>query len=97
MTINAMHESCPKIVQIQEDDIVVVEDWEVFPPNSKGTFRKVKNMDEYLYEAFNRKCFLSELGIPWATSEHSQVFELKDYTCFPENNLQAPRVVSKGD
>ena len=97
VTINAMHESCPKIVQIPEDDIVVVEDWEVFPPNSKGTFRKVKNMDEYLYEAFNRKCFLSELGIPWATSEHSQVFELKDYTCFPENNLQAPRAESKGD
>lgn len=88
VTINAIHESCPEIIQIPEDDILEVEDWEMFPPNTKGNFRRVKNMDEYLQEAFDRKKFLSELKISWARHVQSQAFEIKDYNYFPQSELK---------
>ena len=88
MTINAIHESCPNILRIPDAEIEEVEDWEMFPPNTKGSFRRVKNMDEYLQEAFDRKKFLSELNIPWAKHSQSQTFEIKDYNYFPQGELK---------
>ncbi|MCG8606174.1 Gfo/Idh/MocA family oxidoreductase [bacterium] len=84
VTINAMHESCPEIATIPEDEIMEVQDWEMFPPDTKGGFRRVDKMDTYLQEAFDRKKFLSELRIPWAKHTQSRLFEIKDYDYFPQ-------------
>lgn len=66
LAVNAMHKSCPEIVTIPEKQIVEVEDWEMFPPDTKGNFRRVKNLDEYLERSFAKNLFLSEIGLPWA-------------------------------
>ena len=68
VTISAMHECCPHIITIPEEFIAVVEDWEMFPPNTKGTFRRVKGLNEWMREAFRQKKFFSELGVPWGKS-----------------------------
>lgn len=88
VSINAIHESCPNIVQIPDSEIKEVEDWEMFPPDTKGSFRRVKNMDEYLQEAFARKKFLSDLNIPWAKHSQSQTFEIRNYNFFPKDKLK---------
>jgi predicted dehydrogenase len=71
LTIHAMHEIAPPIVTIPEEFITETEDWEMFPPDTKGTFRRVKEMDEYLKSALDEGKFFSELGAPWATHTRS--------------------------
>ena len=66
LTINAMHDSCAEISMIPEDYISEVEDWEMFPPGTKGKFRRVNGIDEHMRVALDEWCFFSELGIPWA-------------------------------
>ena len=85
LTINAMHESCPEITQIPEKHFAEVEDWEMFPPDTKGDFRIVEKMDEYMRRAYAQSKFLSELEIPWAKRPTSQTFKTTDYCHFPEN------------
>jgi predicted dehydrogenase len=87
LTINAVHESCPEITQIPEDEILEVEDWEMFPPDTKGNFRRVEEMDAYLQESFEKRKFFSELEIPWAKATNSRIFGLEDYNHFPKKNL----------
>ncbi len=83
LTVNAIHESCPAIKQIPESEILQIEDWEMFPPDTKGHFRRVENMDAYLQAAFEKKKFLSELKITWAQDVRSQPFAIRDYSYFP--------------
>lgn len=68
LTIKAMHESCPEIVTVSKEFIDQVEDWEMFPPNTKGNFNRIRDLDQHLLEAFQQNVFLSELGVPWAQS-----------------------------
>ncbi len=72
-TIAAMHASCPKIVTIPERFIDKVKDWEMFPPNTKGVFHRVRNLDEALQGACTSGDWLSERGIPWATAQGAVV------------------------
>ncbi len=85
LTVNAVHESCPEVIQIPDGDILEVQDWEMFPPDTKGDFRRVEKMDEYLQEAFDRRKFLSEQNITWAKQTQSRAFEIKDYDHFPQS------------
>jgi len=86
VTVNAMHESCPHIMQIPDENVLEVEDWEMFPPDTKGHFRRVERMNDYLLQAFSEKKFLSELGISWTKGVQSQPFEVGEYDYFPQSN-----------
>jgi len=66
LTVNVMHERCPDIGVVPDAAISVVEDWEMFPPGTKGVFHRVKGMDEYMTVAVEERALLSELSIPWA-------------------------------
>ncbi len=90
LTINAMHESCPAIVQIPHEEIEVVEDWEMFPPDTKGTFRRVRNLDEYLRTALDRDQFLSEIGVAWACVCSAEWFPLLNYRTYPSEKSGTP-------
>ncbi len=52
------------------------EDFEIYPPDVKGNFRKINNLDEYLLEAFEKDVFLSELEIPWAKTVKSTKYQI---------------------
>jgi predicted dehydrogenase len=71
VAIHAMHALSPPIVPIPEEHITETEDWEMFPPDTKGRFRRVRGMDEHLKAALDEGKFFSELGVPWATSVRS--------------------------
>jgi predicted dehydrogenase len=88
LTINAMHESGTEVRSIPEEHITEVEDWEMFPPNTKGTFRRVRGLDEYMRAALEEQCFFSELDIPWAKPSTSVTFTIGDYTHFPLTDVQ---------
>ena len=81
--INAMHDSCPKIETIPSPFVYEIDDWEIFPPDTKGHFHRVKNMDEYMHIAFTEELFPSEMNVPWATKSRSKKIQLKDYSHFP--------------
>ena len=66
LTVNMMHERCPEITAIPDDEISVVEDWEMFPPGTKGMFHRVRGLDEYMTVAVEERALLGELSIPWA-------------------------------
>ncbi len=83
LTINAMHESCPAIGEIPREEVQIIEDWEMFPPETRGTFHRVRNLDEHLRAALERDLFLSELGIPWARECRADWYPLLNYRCYP--------------
>lgn len=87
MVINAMHESCPEIGTIPEHYIREVEDWEIFPPDTKGHFRRVVNMDEYMHIAFQEEKFLSELNILWASQTKHSPVDLSNYNEFTGDSV----------
>jgi len=66
LTVNLMHESCSRIVAVASEHVVEVEDWEMFPPNTRGTFHRITGLDDAMHIAFQERAFLSELGVPWA-------------------------------
>ncbi|MDZ7269505.1 MAG: Gfo/Idh/MocA family oxidoreductase [candidate division KSB1 bacterium] len=86
LTINAMHESCPEIVTVPPDFIEEVEDWEMFPPNTRGRFRRVRDLDRHLQAAAQQNLFLSEMGIAWATPRRVKTFVPGDYRHFPQQS-----------
>jgi len=86
LTINAMHESCPEIVTVPPAFIAEVEDWEMFPPNTKGRFRRVRELDRHLLAAAEHNLFLSEMGIAWATPRQVKTFAPGDYRHFPQQS-----------
>jgi len=87
LTVNAMHESSPEVGVIPESSISVVEDWEMFPPGTKGMFHRVSGMDEYMNVACEERSFFSELGIPWARGFSSRSFSVGTYTRFPSLHI----------
>jgi predicted dehydrogenase len=89
LTINAMHESCPEIATVPEEFIDHVEDWEMFPLDTKGNFNRVRDLDQHLQAAFDRGVFLSELELPWAKSITAKTFEIRDYRHFPSASFQS--------
>jgi predicted dehydrogenase len=66
VAINAMHDSCPSIRTIPDEFVADAEDWEMFPPNTKGNFRRVRGLDEYMRVSLEERAFFSEIGIAWA-------------------------------
>ncbi len=70
LTIEALHANCPNIVTIPERFIDKVEDWESFPPKTKGNFYRVRGFDQALQHAFEHGIFLSALNVPWAKQYH---------------------------
>jgi predicted dehydrogenase len=68
VAIQAMHQASPRIDTIPAEFINDIEDWEMFPPDTRGRFRRVKGMDNHLQAAMDEGKFFSELGIPWARS-----------------------------
>ncbi len=85
LTINAMHESCPEIHSIPHEYISEAEDWEMFPPDTKGMFRRVRGLDEYIEVALNERSFFSELGMPWAKVSPPIPFNVEAYDHFPSS------------
>lgn len=77
LTINAMHASCPEICMIAEEFIDEVHDWEMFPPNTKGHFRRVRDLDSVLQTAFEQNIFFSAMNVPWAKSSSAQWLQLE--------------------
>lgn len=66
LAVNLMHDSCPVIRTIDAHDITEGEDWEMFPPNTKGLFRRIRDIDPAMVVAVQEDAFFSELGLPWA-------------------------------
>ena len=83
LTVNAMHESCPEVGVIPDSCVSVVEDWEMFPPGTRGKFHRARWMDEYMNVACEERAFFSELGIPWARGLPSHVVTPGNYRRYP--------------
>ncbi len=85
VTVNAMHESCREILPIPDECVTVEEDWEMFPPGTKGMFHRVRGLDEYMNVALQEKCFFGELLIPWARGIASRSVSGIGYTHYPSH------------
>jgi predicted dehydrogenase len=83
LAINLMHESCPSIRAIPDRFVSTVEDWELWPPNTRGTFRRIASMEEYLHLAFVEGRFFSELGVGWAEGVSGREVTGEGYNSFP--------------
>jgi predicted dehydrogenase len=86
LAVNAMHESCPEIRTIAPEYVSEVEDWEMFPPNTKGVFRRVRGLDEVMRVAMEERAFFSELGVAWAGGVRSLPVAAATYTRFPSSS-----------
>lgn len=84
LAVNAMHESCPEIVEIGDKQKQEVEDWEMFPPDTRGDFVRVSGMNEFLERAYQNDRFFSELEIPWARAA-AQPVNTVGYHHFPKD------------
>ena len=83
VTVNAMHESCPAVGVIPGEFITVSEDWEMFPPGTKGMFHRIRGLDEYMTVAVSERKFFRELGIAWAGGVASHPVSARDYSHYP--------------
>jgi predicted dehydrogenase len=83
VAVDLMHESCPSIVTIPEEFVQEQEDWEMYPPDTKGIFRRITGMDCAMNVAFHERAFLSEFGHGWTTGMKSQVVKGEGYSRFP--------------
>jgi predicted dehydrogenase len=83
VAINAMHESCPGVLEVPSEFVSEAEDWEMFPPDTRGVFRKVLNLDEYMRVAMAEGEMFSALGVPWAKPVESTLISIGDYRSFP--------------
>jgi predicted dehydrogenase len=88
LAVNLMHESCPEITPVSEEFVRSVEDWEMFPPNTRGQFRRVAELDQHFFVAFSEGAFLSELGVPWARGTVSDWVAGDGLTRFPGERFQ---------
>ncbi|HSQ74920.1 MAG TPA: Gfo/Idh/MocA family oxidoreductase [Bacteroidota bacterium] len=82
LAINLMHESCPSITAVPDDAILEQEDWEMHPPNTKGSFRRIKDLDAYMEIAIRERVFISELGVRWAGGEGTREVRGQGYRWF---------------
>jgi hypothetical protein len=78
-----MHDSCPESGVIPEEYVAETEDWEIFPPGTKGKFRHIRGLDEYMRVAIEEWSFLSEMGIPWARTSRQKSVDAGRYVRFP--------------
>jgi predicted dehydrogenase len=78
LTINAMHESAREITAIPEGDIVEAEDWEMFPPDTRGMFRRVNRLDDLMRKSVEQRKFFSELGVSWGVKSFPGSIALAD-------------------
>ncbi len=85
LAINLMHESCPEINTVPEEAIVEKEDWEMFPPDTKGVFRRIRDLDVYMDIAIQERVFLNELGVGWAGTGESREVSGDKYPGFGIN------------
>ncbi len=83
VVINTMHESCPEIRTIPSTFIYETDDWEIFPPDTKGHFRRVIDMDEIMTSGFEKCLFPQEMNIPWAVHRKPVAVEVAGYKHFP--------------
>lgn len=87
LAVNAMHESCPAIGVVPDDNIAIAEDWEMFPHGTKGIFHRIKNLDEYMNVAIQESISFREMGIPWARDIKSATVAMRDYARFPTHSF----------
>lgn len=83
LAVNLMHESCPSICTVPEEFVVEQEDWEMFPPNTRGIFRRITGMDTAMYVAFHEGALLSELGLGWTAGMESRTVLGAGYRHYP--------------
>jgi predicted dehydrogenase len=83
LAVNLMHESCPTIATVPEGSVQELEDWEMYLPETKGIFRRIKGLDWAMHVAFHEHAFLSELGLPWTTGIKSRVVKGNGYSRYP--------------
>lgn len=83
LAINLLHESCPAVAPVAEEHLATVEDWELFPPNTRGTFRRVHNIDQDMHVAFEEGGFFSDMRIRWAGPIESREVTSNGYDRFP--------------
>ncbi len=88
LAVNLMHESCPVIRTIDPAYITEAEDWEMFPPNTKGLFRRVRDIDSAMVVAVQEDAFFSELGLPWAAGMAGREVSGTGYTEFKGNGMR---------
>lgn len=84
VAVNAMHESCPKVLPIPDAFVDEAEDWELFPPNTKGTFRRIRDIDAHLRIAQMERESFSGLGLPWAKEVRPSSLHIDSYLHFPQ-------------
>lgn len=84
LAINLMHESCPSIAAVPGDAVIETEDWEMHPPETKGSFRRIRGLDEYMEIAMQERVFISELGAAWAACTGTREVKGKGYRGFGE-------------
>jgi len=83
LTVNAMHESCPEIGVIPDEFVQIQEDWEMYPPGTKGIFHRVRGLDEYMNVAVQERTSFRDLGISWARDLRSGAVSVSEYRHFP--------------
>lgn len=88
LAVNLMHESCPVIRTIDPAYITEAEDWEMFPPNTKGLFRRVRDIDSAMVVAVQEDAFFSELGLPWAAGMAGREVSGTGYTEFKGKGMR---------
>lgn len=86
LAVNLMHESCRSICTVPEASVVAQEDWEMFPPNTKGVFRRIAGLDAAMHVAFHEGVFLSELGLGWTAGMESQSVQGAGYRGYPKTD-----------
>jgi hypothetical protein len=88
LAVNLMHESCPTIVPVPEEFIQSAEDWEMFPANTRGQFRRISGLDQHFFVAFSEGAFLSDLDIPWARGVSAEWVNGEGYAGFPGDRFR---------
>jgi predicted dehydrogenase len=83
LAVNLMHKSCPVIGTVPEEFVNELEDWEMYPPNTKGMFRRIKDIDAAMFVAIREGAFLSELGLPWTGGMKSETVSGVGFRRFP--------------
>jgi predicted dehydrogenase len=88
LAVNLMHDSCPVIRTIDAAYITEAEDWEMFPPNTKGLFRRIRDIDPAMIVAVQEDAFFSELGLPWAAGMTGREVSGVGYTEFKGEGMR---------
>ena len=85
LCINAMHESCPEIVNIPGKAIVKKKVMNPEHPKTGDYTKAITGMDQMIETAYTREKLFSEMDISW--SQASTVFELNAYSHFSHGTI----------